>query len=98
MAIAGDEQIKKLAAVLYIYKDLASLERLIGFKPIEVTLLPTGTFTNYKNQRQAEGVELAHLKPPHINPPDKLLSLLKAKTGAVPEVEVAVEDKVMIGR
>ncbi len=98
VAIAVYEQIKKLEDGLYIYKDLASLERLIGFKPIEVTLLPTGVFTNYKNQRQAEGAELAHLKPPHINPSDKVLSLLGAETGAVPKVGVAVEDKVMIGR
>jgi len=98
VAVAVYEQIKKLEDGLYIYKDLASLERLIGFKPIEVTLLPTGVFTNYKNQRQAEGAELAHLKPPHINPSDKVLSLLGAETGAVPKVGVAVEDKVMIGR
>jgi len=98
VAVAVYEQIKKLEDGLYIYKDLASLERLIGFKPIEVTLLPTGVFTNYKNQRQAEGAELAHLKPPHINPSDKVLFLLGAETGAVPKVGVAVEDKVMIGR
>jgi len=89
VAMAVYEQIKKLEDGLYIYKDLVSLERLIGFKPIEVTLLPTGVFTNYKNQRQAEGAELAHLKPPHINPSDKVLSLLEAKTGAVPRVKVA---------
>ncbi len=90
VAVAVYEQISKLEDGLYVYKDLASLEKLIGFKPIEVTLLPTGTFTKYKNQRQAEGAELAHLKPPHINPPDKALSLLTAKTGAVPKVEVMV--------
>ncbi len=98
VATAVYEQIKKLDDGLYIYKDLASLERLIGFKPIEVTLLPTGVFTSYKNQRQAEGAELVHLKPPHINPSDKVLSLLVAKAGAVPEVKVAVGDKVMVGR
>lgn len=97
VAIAVYEQIKKLEDGLYIYKDLASLEKLIGFKPIEVTLLPTGVFSNYKNKRQAEGAELAHLKPPHINPSDKVLSLLEDRTGAVPEVGVAVADKVMVG-
>jgi len=94
IATAVYEQIKKLDDGLYIYKDLASLEGLIGFKPIEVTLLPTGAFTNYKNQRQAEGAELVHLKPPHINPSDKVLSLLEA----IPETKVAVDDKVMVGR
>jgi hypothetical protein len=55
------------------------MERLIGFEPLEVTLLPTGTFANYKNQRQAEGAELVHLKPPHINPSNKVLALLGIK-------------------
>jgi len=90
VAVAVYEQIRKLDDGLYVYKDLASLDRLIGFKPIEVTLLPTGTFTNYKNQRQAEGAELAHLKPPHINPPDEALSLLTTETGTVPKIEVMV--------
>jgi len=96
VAIAVYEQIKKLEDGLYIYKDLASLEKLIGFTPIEVTLLPTGVFANYKNQRQAEGAELTHLKPPHINPSDEVLSLLITKTEAVPEVEVAAKDEVLI--
>jgi len=83
---------------LYVYKDLASLERLIDFKPIEVTLLPDGVFANYKNQRQAEGADLAHLKPPHVNPSDKVLSLLGAKAGSVPEVEIAVDEEAMTSR
>ncbi len=98
VATAVYEQIKKLDDGLYIYKDLASLERLIGFKPIEVTLLPAGVFANYKAQRQIEGAELVHLKPPHINPSDKVLSLLEADTGAVPEVKVAVGGRAMISQ
>jgi phenylacetate-coenzyme A ligase PaaK-like adenylate-forming protein len=98
VATAVYEQIKRLDDGLYIYKDLASLERLIGFKPIEVTLLPTGVFANYKGQRQAEGANLVHLKPPHINPSDKVLSLLGAKAGTAPEVEVAVGAETMISR
>ncbi len=46
---------------------------------VEVALLPCGAFANYMSQRQAEGADLAHLKPPHINPSDKVLSLLLAK-------------------
>ncbi|MFC2035692.1 GH3 auxin-responsive promoter family protein [Chloroflexota bacterium] len=92
------EQIKKLDDGLYIYKDLASLEKLIRFKPIEVTLLPAGTFSNFKNQRQAEGADLVHLKPPHINPSDEILSLLGTRVGAMSGVETAVDNKVMIGQ
>jgi len=58
---------------------------------VEVTLLPNGAFANYITRRRAEGAELAHLKPPHINPSAKVLSLLlarpeKAKAGTEAEV------------
>ncbi len=63
---------------------------MINFR-VEVTLLPHGAFANYMSQRQAEGADLAHLKPPHINPSDKVLSLLFAQPEAIPEVKVAAE-------
>jgi len=83
LAAAVYEQIKKLDDG-FIHGDLESIERLIDFKPIEVTLLPQGTFSSYMAQRQAEGADLGGLKPPHINPSDKVLSLL----GAAKKVEV----------
>jgi phenylacetate-coenzyme A ligase PaaK-like adenylate-forming protein len=43
---------------------------------IQVTLLPCGTFANYTAKRQAEGADLAHIKPPHVNPNEKVLSIL----------------------
>jgi len=55
---------------------------------VEVTLLLPGAFANYTSQRQAEGADLAHLKPPHINPSEKVLSLLLAKPE---EVKVGAE-------
>lgn len=59
----------------------------IDFK-IEVTLLPVGTFARYIEQRRAEGADLAHLKPPHINPSEEMLTILVTK----PEkVEVSTE-------
>jgi hypothetical protein len=48
---------------------------MLGFS-VKVNLLPPGTFASYTAQRQAEGADLAHLKPPHINPSPKVLSLL----------------------
>jgi len=82
------QQIKALDDGLYIYKDLDSLEKLIDFKPIEVTLLPAGAFANYKNQQIAEGSELAQMKPPHINPSDRALSLLGVSTKTARDMEV----------
>jgi hypothetical protein len=54
---------------------------MVDFR-VKVTLLPPGTFASYMVQRQAEGADLAHLKPPHINPSDKVLSLLLGRPGA----------------
>ncbi len=70
-----------------VHEDLTDM---INFR-VEANLLPCGAFANYTSQRQAEGADLAHLKPPHINPSDKVLSLLLAKPEAVPEVKVEAE-------
>lgn len=79
-------------------KDLVNLERLIGFKPIDVTLLPEGAFANYMASRQAEGADLAHLKPPHINPPERMLSLLGVKFKGIPKVSAHAEVGVTASR
>ena len=70
-----------------VHDDLVDM---INFR-VETTLLSCGAFANYTAQRQAEGADLAHLKPSHINPSDKVLSLLMAKPEAVPEVKVEAE-------
>jgi phenylacetate-coenzyme A ligase PaaK-like adenylate-forming protein len=74
-------QLKKLD------KDYADLESILGVKPIQVSLLPEGAFKAYMAERQAEGADLAHVKPPHINPSDKTLSLLGVKNGNRPSEE-----------
>jgi hypothetical protein len=53
-----------------------------GFS-VEVVLLPKGTFANYTASRRAEGADLAHLKPPHINPSGKVLTMLSGRPIAV---------------
>jgi len=91
VATAVLEQLRKFDESTF-YGNLA---RTIDSNPIEVTLLPEGAFANYIAQRRAEGADLAHLKPRHINPSDRELSLLKARVEAVPEVEVAAEAEVV---
>ena len=46
---------------------------------IEVSYLPVSAFANYTAYKQAEGADLGHLKPPHINPSHHVLSLLSAE-------------------
>ncbi|MFH1003846.1 MAG: GH3 auxin-responsive promoter family protein [Chloroflexota bacterium] len=54
------------------------LSHMINFR-VKVTLLPRGAFAGYIARRQAEGADLAHLKPPHINPPERVLASLLAR-------------------
>jgi hypothetical protein len=44
--------------------------------PLVVTYLPAGAFSRYIMRRQNEGADLGHIKPPHINPSDGVLSAL----------------------
>jgi phenylacetate-coenzyme A ligase PaaK-like adenylate-forming protein len=59
-----------------IYDSDADIEVEADSRQVDVTLLPQGTFANYISQRQAEGADLGHLKPPHINPTDRTLAAL----------------------
>jgi hypothetical protein len=79
MAQAVYEQVKKLDDG-FIHYDLPSLEKMSNYKPIVATLLTEGSFKRYAQERQAEGADLAQLKPPHINPSDQILSKLGAET------------------
>jgi len=79
--------LQKLDSVYHYnqYSAYSDPETMIGMKPIKVTFLPRGAFVGYISQRQAEGADLGAIKPPHINPSDKVLSLL-----GVPRVVEAV--------
>ena len=69
-------------------------ETMLGLKPVVVTLLPQGAFARYTAERQAEGADLGHLKPTHINPSDKVLSLLGAPRVVVEAVPVTEAERV----
>jgi hypothetical protein len=85
MAVSVKEQIARLdSSFAGFYNDFSGS---IDFG-VQVTLLPKGTFAEYTAHRQAEGADLAHLKPPHINPSDKVLSLLLGRL----EAEVVASD------
>lgn len=52
----------------------ADLDAMLEVQPLEATLLPQGTFRAYSLEKQAAGADLAHLKPPHMNPSDGIIS------------------------
>jgi len=85
------QAIKQLKDGLYVYRDIQSIERLIDFKPIEVSILPSGVFSAYKKVQQRTGALIGDWKPPHINPTRRDLTLLEAETAPepLPEVETS---------
>jgi hypothetical protein len=61
------------------YRDLATF---METQPLEVTLLPRGTFKRYYNERQANGAELVQRRPPRMNASDDVIEeLLGQKAG-----------------
>ncbi len=68
-----DRAHKALVEIDHFYADL---QNMLGMDPLRVTLLTPGTFRRYYLQRQAEGADLGHLKPSHMNVPDSVLQKL----------------------
>ena len=87
IGVAVEEQLKRLDNSL-ITTQSHDVGGSLDFG-LKVTLLPRGAFANYTAKRHAEGADLAHLKPPHINPSEKVLSLLVTRPEAMPEIRVA---------
>jgi hypothetical protein len=58
-----------------VHDDLADM---IDFR-VKVMALPLGAFSNYTERKQREGADLAHLKPPHINPSKEVITKLQSK-------------------
>jgi hypothetical protein len=59
-----------------INTDWAEMEQMLGWQPLEVTLLPEGAFGRYMLEKQAAGADLAHLKPPQMNATDDMIENL----------------------
>ena len=68
--MAIHQQLRKLDG------DYADLEAMLGLKPLKVTLMPKCAFQGYISKQRAAGADLAHLKPPHINPSDDIIDAL----------------------
>ena len=67
------ERLKRLDAP---YRDL---EVMLGLKPLEVTILPHGSFRRYSEGQRAAGGDLGSLRPARINTSDTdLAALLEA--------------------
>lgn len=54
----------------------AALESMLGINPLIVTVLSPGTFAGYMEEMRASGADLAHIKPPRINPKEGVINRL----------------------
>ncbi len=61
---------KQLKEIDVDYKDI---EAYLDYQPIRVTILQPGTFLRFTEEKEREGVNIAHLKPPHVNAPDDVV-------------------------
>jgi hypothetical protein len=59
-----------------ISSEFNSLDEILGYDPLQVSFLRPGAFEGYMQQKQQEGADLAHIKPPHMQPSDQILSRL----------------------
>jgi phenylacetate-coenzyme A ligase PaaK-like adenylate-forming protein len=64
------EQLKSLNQFYADYEDLLDTD------PLMVTILKSGSFQKYQKAKVAQGADLAHLKPPHMNASDEEIQLL----------------------
>ena len=73
-----DETLKLLDA------NYADIEQMMGMDPLRLVLLPAGAYKHFLQTRQAQGADLAHLKPSHMQISDEELGLLMrgAETGS----------------
>jgi hypothetical protein len=53
--------------------EFGSITEILGYNPLHVSFLQPGSFDHYMKQKQQQGADLAHLKPPHMQPSDQVL-------------------------
>lgn len=56
--------------------EFADTLKIMGEHILKVTLLPEGAFNNYIEMQKKAGADLAHLKPPHMQPKDSIIEML----------------------
>ncbi len=56
--------------------DYRDIDAWLQHHPVRVILLSPGTFQRFYQEKQKEGVDLAHLKPPHMNASEHVIQRL----------------------
>jgi hypothetical protein len=72
----GDIQQKLALELSKLSSEFSGLDEILGYNPIRVSFLKPGSFDAYIKQKQKEGADLAHIKPPHMQPSDQIMKRL----------------------
>jgi hypothetical protein len=56
--------------------EYADLKTMLKYDALKVSKLPTGSFAAYMDAQVNAGADLAHIKPPHMQPPDPIMESL----------------------
>jgi len=56
--------------------EFGDMEKMMGDDYLSVTKLPSGAFNNYIQSQRDAGADIAHIKPPHMQPKDQQLEKL----------------------
>jgi hypothetical protein len=67
-------KIKKSMADLN--EEFSDTLKILGNHILQVTILPAGAFSNYIEAQRKAGADMAHLKPPHMQPKDNIIDRL----------------------
>jgi hypothetical protein len=81
---SSSEQLKPLirTSLQQINSDFTDLEYMLGSDHLEVTRLANNSFKRYMEDRQRAGADLAHVKPPHMQPTNDVINrLLQTEPG-----------------
>ena len=54
----------------------ADFHSMLGYHPLQVTVLSEGSFARYTEDRRRAGADLAHMKPRRMNPNDEVITRL----------------------
>jgi len=60
------------------FSDYNDMKEMLGIEPVVVSLIPSGAFTAYMKAKMEAGADLAHMKPPHMEPTDDIIRKLLA--------------------
>jgi hypothetical protein len=75
---ASSDQLTRLirTGLQQVSSDFTDLEYMLGSNHLQVTRLANNSFMRYMEDRRCAGSDLAHVKPPHMQPSEEVLKRL----------------------